>query len=99
MKHLWRFWFSGRSAISRLPAECIEDCSASGSVDDAVDYWVDRLNFEAPAWLLRDHLRRYGAWDSAELCDHKANLRRLLWLWACDCSEEEDSDHCLFLGS
>lgn len=30
--------------------------------------------------LVRDCLREYGAWDSAELSDHEANLDRLLWI-------------------
>lgn len=97
MQTPWAKWFDGRESIAILPAECIEDCSASGSVDDAVDYWVERLNFEAPPWLLRDHLRGYGAWDAAELCEHQANLRRLLWVWAGDCGEDEGCDY-VYLG-
>lgn len=94
----WRLWFSGRSAISRLPEDCIADCSAQGAVDDAVTYWLDRLQLDAPPWLLRDHLKGYGAWDASDLCDHKANLGRLLWLWACDCKEMEDPDYLPYLG-
>ena len=94
----WRLWFQGRQAISRLPQECIADCSAQGSVDESVAYWVDRLNLEAPPWLLREHLKAYGAWDRAELCDHKANLRRLLWTWACDCKEYGDPNWTVYLG-
>ena len=94
----WRHWFKGHSAISRLPRECIADCSAPGSVDEAVAYWVDRLNLEAPPWLLREHLKGYGAWDRAELCDHKANLQRLLWIWACDCRDNANPDYLPYLG-
>lgn len=97
-RRLWSLWFSGRSAVSRLPQEAIDDCSAQGAVDEAVAYWVDRLQLEAPPWLLREHLRGYGAWDAAELCDHRANLQRLLWLWACDCRESGDPDHLVWLG-
>ena len=94
----WRYWFSGRSAISNLPQSCVMECSAQGSVDDACDYWVKRLNLEAPPWLLREHLREYGAWSRAELCDHQANLRRLIWTWACDCRERQDIFYLPFLG-
>ncbi len=94
----WRHWFSGRAAISRLPEECIQDCSAQGAVDDAVAYWVDRLNIEAPPWLLRDYLSGYGAWDKAQLCNHRENLERLLWVWACDCREYQDPDYQPYLG-
>jgi len=95
---LWRYWFNHRAAISRLPGDCITDCSAQGSVDEAVAYWVARLNLEAPPWLLRDHLRGYGAWDAAQLCDHRANLQRLLWVWACDCKENQDPHYLPYLG-
>lgn len=98
-KALWSHWFDGRCSIAELPSGCIEDCSGSGSADDAVEYWVDQLKFEAPPWLLREHLSGYGAWDSAELCDHQANLRRLLWLWACECSESPDSYDSIYLAS
>lgn len=93
----WRLWFSGRAAISRLPEECIIDCSAQGRVDDAVSYWLERLQLDAPPWLLREHLKGYGAWSAAELCDHRANLERLLWVWACDCREYGDPDYLPYL--
>lgn len=98
MKRSWHLWFNGRAAISRLPQECIDDCSSPGPVDSAVAYWVDRLNIEAPAWLLREHLKQYGAWDTWELCDHRANLHRLLWIWASDCRENNDPDYLPYLG-
>lgn len=78
-------------SIKTLPADCVQDCTRSGPSDDAVEYWVKRLNLQAPPWLLRDYLKGCGAYDSAELCDHKANLRRLLWLWAFDCVEGSTS--------
>lgn len=89
-------WFSGRQSIRNLPADCVADCTRSGSADDAVEYWVKRLNFQAPAWYLRDYLKGFGAYDSAELCDHQANLKRLLWLWAFDCVE---GSFCMYLES
>ena len=94
----WRHWFNGRAAVSRLPQECIEDCSAPGPVDDACDYWCKRLNFEAPPWLLREHLKSYGPWNQADLCDHQQNLKRLLWIWACDCHDSNDPDYLPYLS-
>jgi hypothetical protein len=94
----WRHWFSGRSAISRLPQECIDDCSSSGRVDEAVKYWVNRLNFDAPSWLLREHLKQYGAWDKSELCNHQDNLERLIWVWSSDCKENADPNYLVYLG-
>lgn len=72
----------------QLPAECVTDCSGPGPADEAVDFWVDRLGFDGPAWMFRRHLSHFGAWDSAELCDHEQNRRRLLWIWANDCREQ-----------
>ncbi|QPN63684.1 hypothetical protein [Synechococcus sp. CBW1004] len=80
-------WFHGSFSHGLLPADCVADCSASGPVDDAVEYWVRRLDFDGPPWMIRHHLRGYGAWSTADLCDHQANRRRLLWIWACNCCE------------
>lgn len=98
LKTYWGKWFQGRAAICPLPEAAIADCSASGPVDDAVAYWVDRLQLEAPAWLLREHLKEYGAWDRADLCNHRANLERLLWTWASDCAENDDPNYLPYLG-
>lgn len=71
--------------IEDLPQECIEDCSASGAVDDAVAYWIEEPRVAAVfAQLkprdLRECLRGYGAWDDDELADDDANRRRILWI-------------------
>lgn len=81
-------WFDGRMAIRDLPADCWQDCSRPGQpADDAVAFWLQRLQFDGPAWLIREHLAGYGAWDACQLADHTANRARLLWIWACDCRE------------
>lgn len=80
-------WFDGIWPLQELPEDCIRDCSSQGRVDDAVEYWVSELQLTAPPWLLRRYLRCIGAWDRAELCDHEENLKRLLWLWACQIKE------------
>jgi len=80
-------WFMDAWAQCELPPACIRDCSSSGAVDDAVEFWVRRLEFDGPPWLMRRHLRGYGAWSAADLCDHQANRRRLLWIWACNWRE------------
>lgn len=84
-------WFNDRMAIAEPPADCVADCSSQGSVDEAVEYWVEELAFEGPAWLIREHLSGYEAWDDRQLCDHQENLRRLLWLWCCSIRESGDS--------
>ena len=90
LKPLWREWFDGRCSLRVLPAECVADCSSSGDVSEAVEHWVGELGLEAPPWLLREHLRGFGAWDTRELCDHQKNLKRLLWTWSCSCAERSD---------
>jgi hypothetical protein len=37
---------------------------------------------------LRAELESYGAWEAHELADHAENLKRLVWLAACDITEE-----------
>ena len=91
-------WFDGRNSRRQLPAECIADCSGPGRADDNVAGWVERLRFDGPAWLIREHLKGYGAWEPAELADHQQNLHRLLWIWANDCSEDPGSCDFLYLA-
>ena len=71
-----------------LPEDCISDCSAQGSVDEAVEYWVKQLDFEAPEQKVKEYLDDFGAWDDDELSDHDSNLQRLLWVVCCDLKEE-----------
>lgn len=81
-------WFDATGcSIQAPPAECVRDCSAQGRVDEAVAYWTGKLKLTAPPWLLRKHLKGYGAWEPDELCDHEQNLRRLLWIWCCNIKE------------
>lgn len=91
-------WFDGRDSLRQLPLECIADCSAQGSVDDAVAFWLERLNFDGPAWLFREYLQKFGCWDASQLCDHQENRARVLWIWACNCAEEPGEYDYLYLG-
>lgn len=85
----WQRWFHGRQSIRLLPWEAIRDLSVSGQdATEAAEYWLDRLSFNAPPWLVREHLKGYGAWERSELMNHRENLARLLWLWANDCKED-----------
>jgi hypothetical protein len=76
-------WFNGQ-----LPAECVSDCSASGSVDDAVAYWVNKLEFDVPEPQAAKWLKEFGAWNAEELADHEANVRRVLWQACCDIKDQ-----------
>lgn len=106
-KH-WGGWFGfyDHNGVDRvhpesnrqLPAECIADCSSAGPVDEAVSYWVKRLDFNGPSWLFRSHLKEYGCWTSQQLADHEENRERVLWLWACACHESPGECDYLWLG-
>lgn len=84
-------WFEGRSMIQNLPQDCIDDMRGSGRKDEAVAYWVRELGFDGPAWLIREHLKGHGAWDKRELCNHRENLQRLLWIHASDLGQDPDN--------
>ena len=84
-------WFHDRWAITTPPPEAVCECSGQGRADTPVDHWVRTLNFDGPAWLIREHLTGYGAWDRSELCNHQHNLRRLFWIWCNDITENGDA--------
>lgn len=69
-------------SISDLPADCIEDCSASGPVDDAVEYWRRELSFTVDRDRAIACLRGYGAWEDEELAaaDDDDIAGKILWL-------------------
>ena len=98
--HFQNAWFDThqpRESLRQLSPEAIADCSGPGRKDEAVAYWVERLQFDAPAFWLRDYLKEFGAYDSAELADHQANRERTLWIWANNCSERPGECDYLYL--
>ena len=90
-------WFDGRDSTRQLPPECIADCSGSGDRSDSVKRWVERLNFDGPVELFKEHLECYGAWDDEELKDHEKNKQRVLWIWAGYCLDDPDGYDYLYL--
>jgi len=92
-------WFEGRQAIQAPPLDCVLALGSAGHHSHRqIGEWVDRLDFDGPAWLIREYLRGTGAWERRELCDHNANCRRLLWLWCCDLAEQFGPDFKDFCG-
>jgi hypothetical protein len=72
-----------------MPVQCVRDCSASGPVDDAVAYWVDRVQWDGiDADGIRAELAEHGAWDDDELADDDANRERFLWIAAGSVADE-----------
>ena len=91
-------WFNGNESTRTLPSECIAECSGSGDQYDTVAWWVEKLNFDGPVDLFKEHLKEYGVWDDEHLKDHYGNRIRVLWLWACDCYENPGAHDYLHLG-
>ena len=90
--------FGNWSSTRQLPPEVICDCSGQGDQTESVRFWVDRLNFNGPAFAFRAYLKRFGTWDAADLCDHEQNRMRVLWLWACDAAENPGCADYLYLA-
>lgn len=78
----------GNLASGQFPADCIESCSAQGSVDEAVEYWVKRLAFDPPRKLVESYLKEYGAWGDLQEADDEILARRVLWTAMCDIREQ-----------
>lgn len=91
-------WFEDRQAIKAPPLEAVIACSRPGSADEPVAYWVNTLNFDGPAWHIREFLGEYGAWSEKQLCDHKENLLRLFWIWCGNLREDYGPDFADFCG-
>jgi hypothetical protein len=77
--------------IGTIPAECVQECSSQGSVDAAVEYWVNRLHFDEAITPVRDkaiaYLRDYGAWEDLDRADDETLAQRILWTACCDVKE------------
>lgn len=81
--------------LGELPEECVADCSASGSVDQAVAHWRKKLSFAVPRQKALEYLVEFGAWPWQE-CDGDKGLidmsddelaDKVLWLACCDIKE------------
>lgn len=78
-------WFNELGEMTReLPTDCIQECAAQGRVDDAVAYWVEKLNFEEdfPVEKARTYLAEFGAWEREELARMSTNelAQKVLWI-------------------
>lgn len=91
-------WFEGRTSRRQLPQECVCDCSGNGDRSRDVARWVERLQFDGPAWMFRDYLRSTGAYTERDLADHEQNRQRVLWIWACNVRENPGICDYLYLG-
>lgn len=73
-----------QAEVAAHPGDCTKDVEWLGKVP-AVASQLAALDPQA----VRDELREYGAWDSAELADDTANLQRILWIAAGQIHEDD----------
>ena len=87
------YWISsscGRIEL-QVPGELILDLAGPGSVDDAAEYWVGKIDWSGvdDAALISD-LEQYGCdW---EYDDQSANRARFLWTASGQVFDAEDPD-------
>lgn len=79
--------------IITIPYECMEDCSAQGRVDEAVQFWLSKSVIQnelkqIPDFDLMAELKEYGAWNEIELLNRDDNEARILWIAAGNYKEE-----------
>ena len=80
------YYFNNRKLD--IPEQAIEDCSCSGSNDNALAQWVSHVNFgELSDNDIVSELEDCGAWSTEELQDRALNETRLLWI-ACHSIKE-----------
>lgn len=92
-------WFEDRQLIKSPPIDAVIDCSRPGQdASESVTFWVQELNFDGPAWLIREYLRGFGCWDERQLCDHNENRERLFHSLCCDIAEELKYDFSEYCG-
>lgn len=75
-----------------LPEDCIQECSASGDVSEAVSYWQQQLNFVVDRNNAINYLESTGGWEKDELKDSSDDTlaQRILWIACCDFKEGND---------
>lgn len=93
---LWYTSGSGRIEL-QMTIEQAESASHSGDCDEdtrdlsKVPAIAEQLA-KIDSAVLTAELKEWGAWDTEELADHSQNLRRILWLAACDITEQNGCD-------
>jgi len=72
-----------QAARASHPGPC--DASVAALVaDPTIARQLDKIGPE----VIRHELRGYGAWDTEELQDDQQNRHRLVWVAACNITEE-----------
>ena len=83
-------WWSSSSGRVELeiPVEAVEDIAQSGRNDEAVSFWLPKIDFSSyTEEVLNAELYEYGLDDS----DSRQHIEeRLLWIAAWDIAEEAE---------
>lgn len=81
-------WMLTRADLTEAEYSALVACAQPGiDAAPAVDRFIDANEVSGNADTCRAYLFHYGAWDTDELSDHDANLRRLVWIVAGDIRE------------
>jgi len=85
-------WFdSYGNLVKEIPEECVNDCSASGDVSQAVKEWTLKLEFVVPSLKqARNYLDEFGAWDDLNRQGSFSLAQKVLWIGCCDIKENGD---------
>lgn len=81
----------------KLPLDVVEQCSHSGDCVNDIQECLLMPEVKAelseinPDALIKE-LSEYGAWDDNQLSVHRDNLERILWIAACNISEDSIND-------
>lgn len=94
------YWASFNRFALRIPGDAVHDIAQSGANDAAVEYWHGKIELgrdihgvlKSTPDAIRAELKEYGAWDTDELADDAANLRRIVWIAAHNIAEYDAPD-------
>jgi hypothetical protein len=86
-------WYFEQGFTIKMTLKQAQSCSHSGSCDEDVKYLsrlpaIRRQLDKIQPDVIAVELKGYGAWDEKELKDHDQNIQRILWIAACNITEE-----------
>jgi len=81
---------SNGDLIGSFPRACVNACSASGDVYEAVELWRKCLGFTTPREKTIAYLSEFGAWTVEEMSevDDAELARKVLWIACGDIKEQ-----------
>ena len=72
----------------KIPAECVEECTTPGQdASEAVEAWIERLDFRVPREQAIKYLKDFGAWDDLAEASNATLAERCLWVACSDIKE------------